>query len=294
MKMKIIDLRERALRHWVRCEKCGLPLEKSRFKLHLGVCPSCGHYHRLTPQERVDYLFDPRSFHLEAFSPLWKEPMLASKEEAMKESIHQQKEAMVWGRGEIESQACVAVIMDFTAYGGSLGAAVGELFYRACDLCLKSGNPLLIVTASGGARVQEGTLALLQMAKTMVGMTLLKEAGIPSISLLCDPTCGGVTASFATAADFILAEPGALICFSGPRVVEQTTGVQLPADFSRAEKLYERGLVDCVVPRIRQRPVIGELLAFLRGKEVEGIDSEGKRGEEMARLYARDKPIFTQ
>ncbi len=175
---------------------------------------------------------------------------------------------MVWGWGDIQGQRCVAVLMDFSTYGGSLGTMVGKLFYQACQMCQERKVPLLIVTASGGARMQEGTLALLQMAKTMVGMTALKKAGIPSISLLCDPTCGGVTASFATAADFILAEPGALICFSGPRVVEQTTGEKLPAGFSRAESLWERGLVDCVVPRARQRQVIGGLLTFLWGREV--------------------------
>jgi acetyl-CoA carboxylase carboxyl transferase subunit beta len=176
---------------------------------------------------------------------------------------------MIFGRGRINGQPCVAVLMDFFTFGGSMGAVVGEVFCRACELCIKSGLPLLMVTASGGARMQEGTIALLQMAKTMVALTELDEAGIPSVSLLCDPTCGGVTASFATAADIILAEPGALICFSGPRVVEQTTGIKLPPDFSRAERLLERGLVDKVVPRASQRRVIGDLLAFLRGKEVD-------------------------
>jgi acetyl-CoA carboxylase carboxyl transferase subunit beta len=153
--------------------------------------------------------------------------------------------------------------MDFSVLGGSMGAVVGELFSRACRLCAAEGVPLLAVTASGGARMQEGTPALLQMAKTIAALQELEALGIGYVSLLCDPTCGGVTASFATAADVILAEPGALICFSGPRVVEQTTGIRLPPDFSQAEEHMKRGLVDLVVPRERQVQVLSGLLRFL-------------------------------
>lgn len=176
------------------------------------------------------------------------------------------EEPVIYGTGSIGGSRCVAALMDFFQSGGSLGAVAGELICRAGELARREGMPLLLVTASGGARVQEGTVALLQMAKTMVTMNELHESGIPVIALLCDPTCGGVTASFAYAADFILAEPGALICFTGPRVAEQAAGIRFPEGFARAERLLERGLVDMVVPRREQRRVIGDLLAFLGGR----------------------------
>ncbi|MDI7252584.1 acetyl-CoA carboxylase carboxyltransferase subunit beta [Candidatus Solincola sp.] len=257
--------RERASRLWKPCAGCGLRVEVEVLAGNLGVCPLCGHHHRLAPQERAAWLFDagtfrPRRHRMRSTDPLG---FYAHSDDGAGPGP---EEPVIYGPGNIAGRRCVAALMDFFQAGGSLGAVAGELICRAGELARSEELPLLLVTASGGARVQEGTLALLQMAKTMVTMNELHEEGIPVIALLCDPTCGGVAASFAYAADFILAEPGALICFTGPRVAEQAAGIRFPEGFARAERLLERGLVDMVVPRREQRRVIGDLLAFLEGR----------------------------
>lgn len=259
---ELLRRREYATRIWKKCAVCGIRVETEILDANLGVCPCCGHHRRLAPMERASWLFDPGTFRpsrrrLRSVGP----PGLNLPSPWVTGTGPE--EPVVYGTGSIAGGRCVAALMDFFQAGGSLGAVAGELICRAGELSLSEKIPLLLVTASGGARVQEGTVALLQMAKTMVTMNDLHEAGIPVIALFCDPTSGGVAASFAYAADFILAEPGALICFSGPRVAEQAAGVRFPDELARAERLLERGLVDMVVPRREQRQVIGELLAFL-------------------------------
>ncbi len=246
-------------------------MEKGRYDAGAGVCSRCGHHHRLSAEERASYLFDPGTFRPLGTEIRSTDPLDFQEGHYHKAALELDKEAMVYGAGAIAGMPCVAALMDFSVFGGSMGTAVGEIFCRACALCVESGRALIAVTSSGGARMQEGTPALLQMAKVMLALEDLAGERLPYISLLCDPTSGGVAASFATAADVILAEPGALICFSGPRVVEQTIGVSPAPGFSRAESLYERGLVDMVVPRARQREVLGVLLAFFSGEEVEGL-----------------------
>ncbi len=259
---RIASLRERARRLWTRCEGCRVELERAALEEALGVCPRCGFHHRLGVRERASCLFDPGSFDPVANRLRTADPISFQEGAYLREALELGREAMVYGGATVLGAPCVAAIMDFSVFGGSMGAAAGEAFRRACALSVDRGHPLLAVTCSGGMRVQEGTPSLMQMARVMFARRELSEARIPFISLLCDPTCGGVAASFATSADIILAEPGALICFSGPRVVEQTLGIKPHPEFSRAESLLERGLVDMVVPRPRQREVIGGLLGF--------------------------------
>ncbi len=260
---EMLKRREQARRLWSSCPGCGSRIETRFLRKNLGVCHICGHHHRLSPMQRASWLFDSGSFRPLPYRMRTADPL--GFPSYLKGGADTER-PVVYGPGAIGGKRCVAVLMDFSQSGGSLGAVTGELVCRAGELSLRERLPLLLVTSSGGARVQEGVVALLQMAKTMVTIGELDEAGIPIISLLCDPTCGGVTASFAYAADFILAEPGALICFSGPRVAEQAAGIRLPEETVRAEKLLERGLVDMVVPRREQRRVIGGLLAFLSGE----------------------------
>ncbi len=262
--MQIQTLREKARELWVRCGKCGLVMEKSKYETNAGVCSRCGHHHRLSAEQRAAQLFDPGSFQPLGEEIRTEDPLNFQDGSYYQAALELDKEAMVYGTGAIAGMPCVAALMDFSVFGGSMGTAVGEIFRRACALCVEDRRALIAVTSSGGVRMQEGTPALLQMAKVMIALEELAGARLPCISLLCDPTCGGVAASFATAADVILAEPGALICFSGPRVSEQTIGISHATDFSRAESLYERGLVDMVVPRARQREVLAGLLAFFR------------------------------
>jgi acetyl-CoA carboxylase carboxyl transferase beta subunit len=255
----------RARELWLRCSGCGLVLERARLAAAAGVCEHCGHHHPLGLAGRIAHLFDPGSFVQRDGVLRSLDPLGFGEGGYARAARNLQGEAMIYGTASIEGAPLVAAVMDFSVFGGSLGVAVGETFCRACEACIGQGLPLLAVTASGGARMQEGTPALLQMAKAMVALAGLEEAGTGYVSLLCDPTCGGVTASFATAADVILAEPGALVCFSGPRVVEQTTGMRPREGFSRAEEHLRRGLIDQVVPRDRQRRVLSGLLRFLAG-----------------------------
>jgi acetyl-CoA carboxylase carboxyl transferase subunit beta len=255
----------RARELWQRCTGCGLVLERARLAAAAGVCEHCGRHHPLDLAGRIAHLFDPGSFDQRDTRLRSLDPLGFGAGDYARAARGLEGEAMVYGTASIEGAPLVAAVMDFSVFGGSLGVAVGEAFCRACEAAVERRMPLLAVTASGGARMQEGTPALLQMAKVMVALAGLEEAGTGYVSLLTDPTCGGVTASFATAADVILAEPGALICFSGPRVVEQTTGMRPPEGFSRAEEHLRRGLVDQVVPRARQRTVLGGLLRFLAG-----------------------------
>lgn len=259
---RIVSLRDRARRLWTRCPGCGLEVERSGLKASLGVCPHCGFHHRISAGERAGYLFDPDSFRVADEVVLTADPLRFQDGAYRREAQGLGREVMAYGLAAVRGSSCVAALMDFSVFGGSMSTAVGEIFRRACALGVEHGLPLLAVVCSGGVRVQEGAPALMQMARVMFALEELSEAHLPFISLLCDPSCGGVTASFATAADVILAEPGALICFSGPRVVEQILGIKLEPDFSRAESLLDRGLVDMVVPRPRQREVIGGLLAF--------------------------------
>lgn len=255
---------------WVKCESCGSLVYGKRFARRLRVCPDCGHHARLTAHQRLDQLLDPGSGTPVSTVRTPQDPLGFVDTRPYADRLRAARantglaEAAVCARGRIEGRPVVVVAMDFRFLGGSLGCAVGALITEAAGTSLRMRIPLLLVTASGGARMQEGALSLMQMAKTAQALAELDEAGILVVTLATDPTYGGVAGSFATLADVIIAEPGARIGFAGPRVIEQTTAQPLPDGFQTAEFLLGHGFVDDVVPRTALRSTLGRLLDLRR------------------------------
>jgi len=251
---------------WTKCPRCANLVYRRELERNLRVCPRCGYHHRLSASDRLALVLDRGSFEeadqgLVPEDPLGftdEKPYPARVEEAQRRTG--QPEAVMTGTGTIEGARAVVGAMEFGFMGGSLGSVVGEKIARSAERAHAHRLPFVLFVASGGARMQEGTLSLLQMAKTSVALGRLADAGIAFISVLCDPTTGGVAASFAFQGDVILAEPGALIGFAGPRVIEQTIRQKLPEGFQTAEFLLEHGLVDGIVPRADLRAALARLL----------------------------------
>ena len=226
----------------------------------------CGNHFRVGARERIEQLVDPGSFvesdaDLRSADPLSFFVLRPYAERLAEAEVETGLgDAIVCGEGEIEGKACVLAVMDFDFMGGSMGSVVGEKFVRACERAAEDRLPLLSVSASGGARMQEGILALMQLPKTICAIDELHESGGAMISVLTHPTTGGVLASFASLGDVVLAEPGALMSFAGPRVVAQTTREKLPDDFGLAESNYKYGHLDAIVARPDLRPTLGRLL----------------------------------
>jgi acetyl-CoA carboxylase carboxyl transferase subunit beta len=257
---------------WVRCTRCGEQLYVKEFEKNLKVCHKCDFHFRLSAPERIDLLIDAGSFvemdsDLEPGDPLGFVSLGQSypKKVAATQAKTGLREAVISGSGKMEGVELQLAVCAFGFLGASMGSVFGEKLVRAMERSLAARQPLLIVSCSGGARMHEGIYSLMQMAKTSATLGKLAEAGIPYISLLTDPTTGGVTASFATLGDVIIAEPGALIGFAGQRLVEQITKQKLPAGFQTAEFLLEHGMVDMVVHRRELKPTIGKLLRLYRG-----------------------------
>ncbi|MEN3034350.1 MAG: acetyl-CoA carboxylase, carboxyltransferase subunit beta [Aquificaceae bacterium] len=250
---------------WTKCENCKSILYVPELKKNLGVCPSCQFHFPLGTYERASSLLDEG--WRELFSSITSLDPLGFKDtkpyqERLKQASEQTglSEAMTFFEGKIGGREVILGVLDFAFIGGSMGSVVGERFYRAC---LKAGAdlvPLITITSSGGARMQEGILSLMQMAKTSIGVGILRSKGIVYISVLANPTLGGVAASFASLGDVVIAEPGALIGFAGPRVIEQTIKQQLPEGFQSSEFLLQKGMVDMVVHRKDLRSTIETLL----------------------------------
>ncbi|KXK63871.1 acetyl-CoA carboxyl transferase [Micromonospora rosaria] len=252
---------------WRRCGSCAELIYQRRFLRNLRVCPHCAHHERLDAPARLAQLLDPGSAEpLPAGAATVVDPLDFVDDQPYPHRLKASAdrtgldEAVVCVRGRIEDQPVVVAAMDFRFMGGSLGVAVGERITAAAGVALRERVPLLVVTASGGARMQEGALSLMQMAKTSQAMAALDEAGILTLSVATDPTYGGVAASFASLADVIIAEPGVRMGFAGRRVIAQTIRQELPADFQSAEFLLEHGLIDLVTPRAALRGVLGQLL----------------------------------
>ncbi|HET7017010.1 MAG TPA: acetyl-CoA carboxylase carboxyl transferase subunit alpha [Streptosporangiaceae bacterium] len=252
---------------WVLCDACRGLLWEKRFERMLRVCEHCGKHARLPAAERMRQLLDPDSVTALNFGVPSGDPLSFTDSKPYPKRLAEARartgldEAVVCARGTIDGAAVVIAVMDFGFLGGSLGAAVGEMITQAADEALATRTPLLIVTASGGARMQEGAVALMQMAKTSAALGQLDDAGVLTISLITDPTYGGVAASFATLCDVLIAEPGARLGFAGPRVIEQTIKQKLGPRFQTAEFLLERGLIDMVRPRASLRATLSRLLA---------------------------------
>lgn len=253
---------------WTRCSQCGTLLYAKHLEQNLKVCTECSYHFRLSARERIEYLLDTGSFQeldagLAPGDPLgFVDTMPYVERIAENRRKTGAQEAAIYGTGTIGEYPVVICVLDFAFLGGSMGSVVGEKVARAIERGIESRTPVLICSSSGGARMQEGTLSLMQMAKTSAALARLAEAGIPYFSLLSDPTYGGVSASFATLGDLIIAEPKARAGFAGPQVIEQTIRQKLPEGFQTAEFLMEKGQIDLIVPRAALPVTIKQLLAY--------------------------------
>jgi acetyl-CoA carboxylase carboxyl transferase subunit beta len=251
---------------WVKCDSCKEIIYKKEIEKNLQVCPKCNYHFRISASERINLIADEGSFtemdaELSTTDPLDFKDTLPYKdrlEENKKKT--RLKEAAIYGNATINQRQVVLAIMDFSFMGGSMGSVVGEKISRAAERALDEKIPLVVVSSSGGARMQEGMFSLMQMAKVSAAISKLKEAAVLYIAVLADPTFGGVTASFAMLGDIIIAEPKSLIGFAGPRVIEQTIKQQLPENFQRAEFLLEHGMIDVVVERRELKNTIYKLI----------------------------------
>ncbi|ABZ82706.1 acetyl-CoA carboxylase, carboxyl transferase, beta subunit [Heliomicrobium modesticaldum Ice1] len=260
---------------WVKCKQCQQILLTKELEKNLKVC-RCGYHFRMTAQERIVMLVDENSFiewdrELVSKDPL-QFPGYAQKIQKCQIETSM-SEAITTGQGRICDIPVVLGVMDPRFIMASMGAVVGEKIVRAAERALKLRLPLVLFSASGGARMQEGVLSLMQMARTSAALTRLSKAGLPFFSVLTDPTTGGVTASFAMLGDLIIAEPGALIGFTGPRVIEQTIRQKLPEGFQRSEFLQKHGMVDIIIERPKMREQLAALLALHCGNSLEGVES---------------------
>jgi acetyl-CoA carboxylase carboxyl transferase subunit beta len=254
---------------WVKCDSCKEIVYKKEIEKNLKVCPKCNYHFRISARERLKLLVDEGSFieineALESVDPLHFNDKISYKDR-LKDNQKKTnlREAVISGDAIIKGYPVSLVIMDFSFMGGSMGSVVGEKVARAAERALEERHSLVAVSSSGGARMQEGIFSLMQMAKVSSAIGRLKDADLLYISILCDPTFGGVTASFATLGDIIIAEPKSLIGFAGPRVIEQTIKQPLPDDFQRADFLLEHGLIDIIVERKNLRDTIAKLFELL-------------------------------
>jgi len=267
----IFSRREMPEHLWTKCDECGTMLFHRELSDNLHVCSSCGHHMAITPRARFSSLFDGGVFtEIEVPAPL-ADPLQFRDQKKYPDRMKAaqkatgEKEAMLVAQGEIGRTPIVAAAQDFSFMGGSMGMYVGNAIIAAAERAVETRRPLILFSAAGGARMQEGILSLMQMPRTTVAVQMLKEAGLPYIVVLTHPTTGGVTASYAMLGDVQIAEPGALICFAGPRVIEQTIREKLPEGFQRAEYLLDHGMLDRVTPRGALRDELITITRMLLG-----------------------------
>lgn len=262
---------------FVKCLECESPLYKRELKESLQVCTHCDYHFRFSARERLESLFDESEYEKLDEDVTSADPLGFVDTKPYRERIEQAKEssglpeAIVSGKGKVGGHLVYAGAMDMSFIGGSMGSAVGEKITRLIERAIDAKGAVVIFSASGGARMQEGTLSLMQMGKISAALSLLDSARLPFISVLTDPTTGGVTASFAMLGDVIIAEPRALIGFAGPRVIEQTIRQKLPKGFQRSEFLLEHGMVDMVIDRRKMKETIVRVLDFMMNKEIAGV-----------------------
>ena len=253
---------------WEKCDECGHIDIRDRFIRAANVCPNCGHHRRVSAQEYIDLLVDEGSWHELQGALRSADPLDFENYEDRLKAAHRKAgpfDALRAGFGRLDGLAVNLGVMDFAFMGGSMGSVVGEKIARLARRSIDKRQPLVIVSASGGARMQEGVLSLMQMAKTSVVLAELAAKSLPFISILTNPTTGGVSASYAMQGDAILAEPGAVVGFAGPRVIKQTIGQDLPEGFQTAEFLVDHGMVDLVVPRTELKGTTAQLLRHMTG-----------------------------
>ncbi len=251
---------------WHKCPGCGEVIHELELKKGLRVCPHCNYHFTLSAPERIESLTDPGTFK-ETDKGMASVDALNFKGYKDKLTKYQKitglSEAIITGKGKVIGHSVVLAVMDFRFLGASMGSVVGEKITRAIELATKEKTAVIIISASGGARMHEGILSLMQMAKTSGALAVHDRAGLPFISVLTHPTTGGVTASFATLGDIILAEPGCMIGFAGPRVIKETTHQELPEGFQTAEFMHQHGLVDMIVERREMREKLASILGYL-------------------------------
>jgi acetyl-CoA carboxylase carboxyl transferase subunit beta len=257
---------------WHKCEGCRNIIWKKDLDANQQVCPKCERHFRIDARTRLGLLFDEGQFEerdaeLASTDPLQFNDLKPYSERLTKaQAATGLRDALVWAEGKIEGRAVSVCAMEYGFIGGSMGAVVGEKITRAVEAACRNRQPVIVISASGGARMMEGAVSLMQMAKISAALAKLDDAGVPFISLLTDPTTGGVTASFAMLGDLNIAEPGALIGFAGPRVIEQTIRQKLPPNFQRSEFLLEHGMLDAIVHRKEMRAYLSRALAFMESQ----------------------------
>lgn len=254
---------------WCKCSNCGEMIFHRDLAAALNVCPNCDHHTRLGTAERLAALFDQGTYETVPLPSVPLDPLKFRDQKRYPDRLKDARnktsldEAVTVAHGTLDGVEVVISVQDFSFMGGSLGMAAGEAIVKGAEIALQKNAPYIVVAASGGARMQEGILSLMQMPRTTVAVQLLREAGIPYLVVLTDPTTGGVMASYAMLGDVHLAEPGALVGFSGPRVIEQTIREKLPEGFQRAEYLLDHGMVDMVVHRHHLKETLGRLVRLL-------------------------------
>jgi acetyl-CoA carboxylase carboxyl transferase subunit beta len=254
---------------WTKCKSCGVTLYSKDLEENLNVCPKCGFHYMISSRQRIALVLDPGSF-VEYDGSMVSVDFLEFKDsksyaDRIKGALDKggARDAVICGEGTIDATPVQVAVFDFSFMGGSMGSVVGEKITRAIEHGIEKRTPVLIFSASGGARMQESILSLMQMAKTSAALAVLRENGLPFISVLTDPTTGGVTASFAMLGDINMSEPQALIGFAGPRVIEQTIRQKLPEGFQRAEYLLDHGMVDIIVQRKEMKEKLSQILKML-------------------------------
>jgi acetyl-CoA carboxylase carboxyl transferase subunit beta len=256
---------------WVKCDDCKEIVYKKEVEANYNVCPKCGYHFRLDARQRFELLFDDNRFKEFAMDIRSGDPLEFRDTKRYRDRlrVYEQRvgkgDAVLCAEGKLDGLSVVICAMEYAFMGGSMGSVVGEKITLAIERALEKKEPIIIVSCSGGARMQEGILSLMQMAKISAALARLAEAKLPYISVLTDPTTGGVTASYAMLGDLNIAEPKALIGFAGPRVIEQTIRQTLPEGFQRSEFLVEHGMVDLITPRAEMKPTIARFLKFFRG-----------------------------
>src|SRR5437763_458293 len=262
---------------FVKCTECDAALYRRELEESLQVCPHCSYHFRIGARERLAMLYDEGQYEELDADVISSDPLEFTDTKPYPQRLEQARratglpEAIITARGRVGGHLTFIGAMDFSFLGGSMGSAVGEKITRIIERAIEARGTVITVSASGGARMQEGTLSLMQMAKISAALARLDEAHLPFISILTDPTTGGVTASFAMLGDVIIAEPKALIGFAGPRVIEQTIRQKLPKDFQRAEFLVEHGMLDVVVDRREMRALVIKLLTFMVNPELQQV-----------------------
>jgi acetyl-CoA carboxylase carboxyl transferase subunit beta len=254
---------------WHKCAKCGTMVFLKEWEDNLRVCPRCDFHDRIGPKHRFEYLFDNGEYEILPAQEVREDPLKFRAKERYTDKLREaraktgERDALINARGTVGGQRLIVGVQDFAFMGGSMGIAVGTAFINGVRAAIEERVPYVIFTASGGARMQEAILSLMQLPRTTVAITELKDAGLPYVVVLTDPTTGGVTASYAMLGDIQIAEPGALIGFAGQRVIEQTIREKLPEGFQRAEYLLQHGIIDMVVPREQMKDTLVKIVGYL-------------------------------